>query len=325
MANKNNEVIGLEELSIYDALIKHYINLNYPKTNSNQIDDLFPIEPDPQDPGGNEDPLIPDPDDPQTPDPDSTINFMTATDEQIINMINGYYNGTYTLEQIKENWEVGDFRTIHLSAMEAANIGEGHAEQDALMVILDFDHDELTTPINGKTKSLLTVQLLTALIDTSQEEGSRVENGYMNSTDTNIGGWEGSQRRAWCNSIFYNALPSNIRNMVKEVNKVTNGGGDHFPVITTVDKVFLLSELEVFGAINYSMVDGGAPYFYFNSDNRKKFTNGNLNYDGWWERSSVLPEYTEYPSNAFCLVNRRGEASTALANTNHAISPAWCL
>ena len=26
MANKNNEVIGLEELSVYDALIKHYIN-----------------------------------------------------------------------------------------------------------------------------------------------------------------------------------------------------------------------------------------------------------------------------------------------------------
>ena len=59
---------------------------------------------------------------------------------------------------------------------------------------------------------------------------------------------------------------------------------------------------------------------------RKKFNdNPSLNYDGWWERSSVLPQYSNQPKDKFCFVNASGAASGWGASNNLAISPAWCM
>ena len=73
-----------------------------------------------------------------------------------------------------------------------------------------------------------------------------VENRQMNSTNTNVGGWEASEMRTYANGAFFNNLPEDLRNVIIET-KVVSGHGSttgetNFP---STDKIYLLSAHEV--------------------------------------------------------------------------------
>ena len=73
-----------------------------------------------------------------------------------------------------------------------------------------------------------------------------VENKQMNSTNTNVGGWEASEMRTYANGAFFNNLPEDLRNVIIET-KVVSGHGNttgeiNFP---SEDKIYLLSAHEV--------------------------------------------------------------------------------
>ena len=86
------------------------------------------------------------------------VSWSTGTDAEIKAMVDSYYAGEVTLADIRSVWSIGDEREVTLSAMAATGVGESHRAQSVKVVILDFDHDTLTTPINGKTKALISVQ-----------------------------------------------------------------------------------------------------------------------------------------------------------------------
>ena len=84
----------------------------------------------------------------------------------------------------------------------------------------------------------------------------------MNNTDTNKGGWQDSDMRAYLNGTgsyassgsFYAALPETLQNAIAPVNKLSNNqGGDTnltdktTAVSITTDKLWCLSEIEVYG------------------------------------------------------------------------------
>ena len=92
------------------------------------------------------------------------VAFATGTDEEIAKMIEAHYNNKIN---IADYWAVGDMRTVHLSAMEATGVKESHREQDVQFVIGDFDHDDLTTPINGHSKAAVTLLQKDCLMDAS--------------------------------------------------------------------------------------------------------------------------------------------------------------
>ena len=182
------------------------------------------------------------------------VTFDNGTDEEIAKMVEAHYDNKIN---ISDYCSVGDKRTVHLSAMSATGVGESHREQDVEYVIGDFEHDDLVTSINSHTKAAITLLQKDCLMDdtsasNSNNGSSDTERGYMNSSNTNVGGWTDCARRKWCNEVYYNALPSVFRSMVKEVNKKTSAGNQSSTINTTKDKAFLLSESEIYCSTNYS-------------------------------------------------------------------------
>lgn len=209
-----------------------------------------------------------------TPSAPTIPDFSTATDAELTSVINGYYNGDYTLEDIQEVWSVGDTREISLGAIAASGgsgidaweVDETHSAQTITLQIIDFDHDTLTTPVNGKTKALITVDLKEILHDVNtadDDQANDPECGYMNSNIDTGTGWQFSNRRRWCNDGFFNALPSYIKALNKSVDKLTARGNGISTIVTTSDKVFLKSEIETTGYGPYYSYDGEGTQYQF--------------------------------------------------------------
>ena len=253
----------------------------------------------------------------------SLVSWSSGTDAQIKDMVDGYYDGTLTLNEIKSVWSVGDSRTITLSAMSATGVGESHRSQSVEMVILDFDHDDLTTAIDGKTKALITVQQKNCLRDATVSDTTgqnNTEHGYMNSSNTNENSWRGCARRTWCNDVYYNALPSEFKAMVKQANHTTSTGNQQTTTEITADYCFLPSEWEVFGAKSYAVVQEGTQYnYYTTAANRYKLPKWDNVSDYWWERSPRKSDATE-----FCRVGNDGTAYRGKAKYTCGLAPACC-
>ena len=264
-----------------------------------------------------------------TPKALTIVTWADGSLEDIAKMLEAHYAGTIN---ISDYWAVGDTKTISLSAMAATGVGESHRATDYEVVIIGINHDDLKTPINGKTKAAVTLQLkncltsgqYTYMTDEYNASGTAKELGYMNSSNTNSGGWEGCARRTWCNNIFKNALPSALSNIVKTVLKKNYKVYNSTTITTTDDDVFLLSETEIFGTNTYSAGSTeGTQYDYFKTtSNRCKDPKWNSSSasGNWWERSP-----TSSDSTYFCLVNYSGTASSRGAGTTFGLAPAFCL
>lgn len=248
-----------------------------------------------------------------------------CTEEDVAKIANAYYNGALSLEDIQSMWHVGDKFTFHVNAMDATGVSESHHEDDYEFVILDFDHDDLTTPINGKTKALLSVQT-DRILFTDTTTGSynyswniSEECGYINSTNTNAKGWDGCARRTWCNSVFKNSLSMTIQSTMKQVGKNTFAS----PIIkTSNDYAWLPSEVEIFGTTTHSYAGEGTQYKYFKTEsNRYKKPRWNTyNSAQWWERSPYSSSSTH-----FCCVNLDSIVFSNGADVTLGLAPCFCL
>lgn len=256
--------------------------------------------------------------------------FADGTDEEIATALQKHYAGEIDLT---DYWSVGDKRTIHLAQMAATGVSESHFDAngaDYEFVIIGMNHDDLQTPINGKTKAVITVQqdriLYVNTTDQTYSSSNRNPSygfGYMNSTNTNVGGWKSCARRTWCNSVYFNALPSTIKSKVKTVQKLTSAGYQSSTIETDIyDDVFLLSEIEIFGTTNYSASGEGSKYPYFDTTSNiyKKPGEDTYNSAYWWERSPRVSN-----TNRFCNVNRSGSANNDSADGTYGLAPAFCL
>ena len=72
-------------------------------------------------------------------------------------------------------------------------------------------------------------------------------NHRMNPTDSNVGGWKGSELRNYLNTDFYNKLPSDLKQVIIPT-KVLSGSGptSEGTIYTTSDNIYLASPIEVF-------------------------------------------------------------------------------
>lgn len=253
------------------------------------------------------------------------VTFANGTDEEIVAMIEAHYNNKIN---IADYWAAGDKRNVSLSAMSATGVGESHRAQTVQYAIADFEHDTLSTPINGHTKAAVTLTQVDCLMDATNasnlNNGSNdTEKGYMNSSGTNNGGWKSCARRIWCNNVYYDALPSVIKSSVKSVNKLTSVGSSSYSINTTSDKIFLLSEIEIFGSKHYSYSDEGTQYTYYKTQsNRYKMPKWNSSSVSniWWERSPRSGS-----SGSFCCVYYGGYASDYYAGDSLGLAPCLCI
>lgn len=140
----------------------------------------------------------------------------------------------------------------------------------------------------------------------------------MNSSDTNVGGWTSCVMRATHLPAILNQMPSEVQNGIREVNKLTSAGNTSSTINTTADKLFLLSEIEIYGRIFYSVSGEGKQYDYYKAGN-SKVKNQNGSAKDWWERSPYTAD-----ADYFCFMSNVGEHSFGSASTTRGVSFAFC-
>lgn len=212
--------------------------------------------------------------------------FSNNTWEQIIDACK---NGS-----VPDTWLVGDQKTMTINGIDYA------------IDIIGKNHD---TYANGSGTAPLTFQLHDCY-------GTKYE---MNTSNTNSGGWESSYMRTTRLPSILAMMPSEVQSGIKEVSKKTSAGSQSTTINTTADKLFLLSEVEIFGSSANKSVSGeGAQYEYY-SDGNSRVKNFNGSADYWWERSPRSSNNTY-----FCLVSTTGGSSAVSASGNYGVAFAFC-
>lgn len=169
--------------------------------------------------------------------------------------------------------------------------------------------------------------------------GDAIAEAPMNQTDTNAGGWEASQMRAYLNGDGMALLPEDLKKVVAPVDKLTNNVGetqDVSAVTTTSDSLWLLSAAELCGSIDwysdpsYNAVLNAEGFEYqLFRDTAVDSSNANdilvKNYQNspgyWWERSP-------YPgsSGGFQIVGSAGyPIGYGGASRSDGVVPGFCL
>ena len=140
----------------------------------------------------------------------------------------------------------------------------------------------------------------------------------MNSSNTNEGGWTDCAMRSTHLPEILALMPTEVQNGIREVNKLTSAGNMSSTINTTADKLFLLSEIEIFGSVTYSVAGEGSQYSYYSAGNSTlKNRNGSAYY--WLERS---PDGRD--SMRFCCVHNNGTAYYISAPFPRGMAFAFC-
>ena len=211
-------------------------------------------------------------------------NFAANTWEQIIEACQK--------KIIPTTWKVGDQKAMTIGGT------------DYLIDIIGINHD--TYAAGGKAP--LTFQLHDCYADTKD----------MNSSNTNSGGWTSCAMRSTHLPAILALMPTEVKNGIREVNKLTSAGNKSSTINTTADKLFLLSEVEIFGSTRYSAAGEGTQYDYYKAGNSKvKKRNGSA--ASWWERSPRASD-----SSRFCMVNSSGNANGYLASGTAGVAFCFC-
>lgn len=191
--------------------------------------------------------------------------------------------------------EVGDTKTITLYTGEIVEL-----------VIIGFNHDKLSE----QDKKAGITFAFKDLLDGEFE---------MNGEYTNVGGWEKCKMRNEYMNRLFKLLPTELRSVIAVVDKNTSIGDESEELKTTQDKLFLLSQSEVFGNSSYSADGEGEQYEYF-KDNENRIAHRNGSSDWWWLRSPNVA-YSTY----FCVVDDYGGANYSVAGFSYGVRPAFCL
>ena len=144
----------------------------------------------------------------------------------------------------------------------------------------------------------------------------------MGAGNTNSGGFTGSEMYSWLQNTLLPTLPSDLQAVLKSVNKKTSAGSQSSTINTNSMKLFLFSEIEIFGSTTYSKAGEGSQYSYFaTAANRIKYlSNGSGSASWWWERSPYGSA-----SNGFCRGYGNGNASYYAASNAGGVCFGFCV
>lgn len=142
----------------------------------------------------------------------------------------------------------------------------------------------------------------------------------MNTTNTNVSGWDGSAMYTYCNVDLFNTLPADLKGLIKPIYKKTSSGNQSSTLKTTADKIWLLSMEEVFGTTNNYSASGEGTLYPIFTDNasRVKKVNGSANW--WWLRSPCISD-----SSYFCSVGNGGSYGSYYASGARGVAAGFCI
>ena len=201
-----------------------------------------------------------------------------------------------------------------IAACQSGNVPDTWAVGDSKMMTINGADYQID--IIGKNHDTYTVGGTAPL--TFQMHDCYVTNYGMNSSNTNSGGWTSCAMRSTHLPAILALMPTEVQNGIREVNKLTFAGGNSATINTTADKLFLLSEIEIFGSVSYSKSGEGTQYDYYDMGYSKvKRYNGSARL--WWERSP-----TSTFSARFCRVDSGGNAHYYYASYAIGVAFGFC-
>ena len=193
---------------------------------------------------------------------------------------------------VPDSWAVGDSKTMTINGT------------DYQIDIIGKNHDTYTA---GGTAPL-----------TFQMHDCYGTKYAMNSSNTNGGGWTSCAMRSTHLPAILALMPTEVQNGIREVNKLTSAGSQSATINTTADKLFLLSEIEIFGSVSYSKSGEGTQYDYYKAGNSKvKNLNGSASI--WWGRSPYGSD-----SANFCCVYSLGYSAYGSPKKAYGVAFAFC-
>lgn len=186
---------------------------------------------------------------------------------------------------IADYWTVGDTREVYYNT---TIVGSSYA----LWVLTD---------LNGKTSGGTSYN---AIIHT---KNCHTTSRYMNSSNTNAGGWNGCYARNTVMAEIYAGMVASFKSMIKSVDNVSGVGSQSDTIQHTNDYIWMMSEQEVQGGRTYAGSAEAATckwFEYFKIASNKVKTGNTGSYPGsWWLRSPNVGYSTR-----FCNVYTDGTA-----------------
>lgn len=208
--------------------------------------------------------------------------FANNTWEQIIEAC--HHNA------VPDTWKVADRKSMTIDG------------EDYLIDIIGKNHDDYA---DGSGKAPLTFQL---------HDCYKLKKA-MHTTTTNSKGWSRCDMRETSLPIILKQMPTDVQSGIREVNKLTSESNT---IVTTADKLFLLSEIEIFGSDANSGKGEGTQYDYYKAGNSKvkNYIDSAIE---WWERSPYNDNKRFY-----CCVNYKGASISRVANAVSGVAFAFC-
>lgn len=199
-------------------------------------------------------------------------------------------------KEVPETWTVGSQKAMTINGT------------DYPIDIIGKGHDDYA---DGSGKAPLTFQMHDCYI---------YPNMMNDGSGSNDGGWANcymrTNEKALPRILAY--MPSEVQTAIREVNKLTSEGHMSDVISTTADKLFLLSEIEVFGSATNSESGEGTQYEYYKVGNSKaKIRHGSES--EWWTRSPYSSNFS-----SFCRVESDGTSYFRSAQFDDGIAFAFC-
>ena len=186
-------------------------------------------------------------------------------------------------------WNIIDFMSKNGLAETYFNIGDEITfttkdSKEITMQIVGFNHDDLA---DGSGKAGITFGMKDLYYSTYP----------MNSSNTNRGGWEDCKMRTDTMQTMFENLPDELQAVIKTVNKKATYGSQSTSIATSQDKLWLYSQVEMFGGSSSGYVNEGTQYEYWvnhntNSDRIKNLDNGTDSAATYWLRSPYTSNST---------------------------------
>lgn len=231
-------------------------------------------------------------------------------------------------------WSIGDRKAVTLSGTVSKLTLSSYT---TYAFIIGFNHNSSVEGTNrihfqiGKTA-------VTGGTDICLVSGySDDSDFYMNSSNTNSGGWSSSYMRKTIlgtsltsySGTMIAVIPSELRAVLKSVTKYTDNTGSSSTsssaVTATTDYFFLLSEYEVFGSCTYANTyeaNKQAQYAYYSAGNSKiKYNHSSTSTAVlWWLRSP-----RRSGSTSFVRVHSDGTVYYGNASGSNGVAPGFCV
>lgn len=219
-------------------------------------------------------------------------------------------------------WNVGDIKEISLNGTFGNTT---YSDFKVYAQIIEFNHN---TAIESESKPTITFQLGVLknpnasnvpvnVAFTETTYGTTSGSFVVNSTADNTTGWTNSELRSLLNTSFIECLPQELVEMLMEVTKYTSTSDS---IVSTTDKIFIPSNIEINGTIISS---NQLQYSYYQSNSKIRYEDVALTTAcNWWLRTPYL---TNNNATDFYTIAADGTISNANANYSYGIAPMFVI